>query len=368
MAHPRACVASLLVAADIASAAFPPGLENLPLTDWPSSPEARSWLLSDVAPFAGPPLVCLVALPLLLILGVLLTACGARKRLQRSRGLACAGVGALGAVCLLGSALYVLVMLLGTATAFESTAVNLTNEASLFACSTPGGAEVGQSCTSQTTSPPPSAQFWPPPPPAVCEDNSLIGFASQLGSSTETVASATIHFVANLSASALAFAPVLNTSAAATAVAGEVAGNLSSLNASLAGLGDGLGTATSTAQLYWEGCDSLADPGQAAACATAWTALRLAQGIDVVQPPEADLWASQQLASDLDAAHVALAAAVEAAFAAVEEQTGPIISQVVTRVPSLVPSECRYEHHHECPVIGACWHTERHSELQPSAP
>ena len=302
---------------------IPSDVQQLPLSAWLTSSSAQKWVLSDVAPYAGPPLVALVLLPMLLILSLTLTACGCRKRLKRSRGLGCAFAGALAALTLLAGSLYALIMLLGTATAYESTAVNLTTEALQFACSTPasGSSGIGASCGTPPAPPP----FAPLAPPPSCESDSLLGFAAGLGDSTDAVASATVSFVGNLLASADAFAPVINTSAAAVAIAGQVAANLTLLNSSLASVAQALAAATSIAEPYWTTCASSIDP---TTCTAFWMPLQQAQALNISYVPEPLLLSASQLAAQLGASHDALVSAVDSAFEAVEMQTAPILAQV----------------------------------------
>lgn len=302
---------------------IPSDVQQLPLSEWLTSSSAQNWVLSDVAPYAGPPLVALVLLPMLLLLSLTLTACGCRKWLKRSRGLGCAFAGALAALTLLAGSLYALIMLLGTATAYESTAVNLTTEALQFACSTPssGSSGTGAFCGTPPAPPP----FAPLAPPPSCESDSLLGFAAGLGDSTDAVASATVSFVGNLLASADAFAPVINTSAAAVAIAGQVAANLTLLNSSLASLAQALANATSIAEPYWTTCAASTDP---ATCTAFWTPLQQAQALNISSVPEPFISESSQLAAQLGASHDALVSAVDSAFEAVEMQTAPILAQV----------------------------------------
>ena len=209
---------------------LPEKLQQLPFSDWPQSEDARAWLIEDVLPFAGIPLLALIVLPALLLLSMALMACGARKRLGRSRGLYCASAGMLMGLGLLGGAIYALFMLLAAATAIESTAVNITIEASQFTCRPLEGsehistAEFGLRCADGPPAP------WQP---LSCARDSLIGFIDSMAASTEAATITAVEFVSSLKGAVSNLEPVVGASAALVEVGDSIAGNFSTLNDSL---------------------------------------------------------------------------------------------------------------------------------------
>ena len=104
---------------------------DVPIASWPQNAAARSWLITDILPFAIPTVGFAILLPFCIFAA---GCCSCMRKghnpLPRAVGLGCAGISVLCAVALLMWALLEAALLLGTAIELEGTALNATQEAS----------------------------------------------------------------------------------------------------------------------------------------------------------------------------------------------------------------------------------------------
>ena len=294
---------------------------DIPVVDWPSSPEARKWIMLEFLPFVGPPLILALLLPLLLFC----VWCRSRKGwLSHSVGIGLAGVFTVAAILFLALVFYLALLLLNTATALEGAALNVTQEASLFTCAPAGGPPPPPAAASFTCAGAPT----PHAATDMCDASSLIGFARGLADGTVGAAGEAVSFIGNLSAAAESLTPLLASSAATSDLASALAGNVSALNATIETLQRALHTAYHLAAPYFPNSPD------------AWGPLAASSQYEVPPIPPSSIAQTADLAASLQQQHLDLASSVASAQSAAKAQTAGVVTHL-SRVNATVYAEAQ---------------------------
>ena len=289
-----------------------------PTEAWHLPSQALPWMVTNVLPYAGPPLACALCLPMSVCLRVRRKRKGWLGRSVGLKGTACAG----GIAALLVAAIMFLIFqLLSTAAGLEAAALNATMQASRFIC-TPSSFEA----------PPPSAPaaFHPEDaclagpassyssPSRGCAIESVLGFTEDLTARTSEATSSLLAIIHNLSTAVDSMAPASAASGAAASLTRAFAANLSSLNESISELKLTLHEARSLAAPYYPNAP------------TAWAPLAATAQHELPTVPRSSLVQSAQLASQLEVQHDEIKRTITAAALAVSTGSSTASEQLHT--------------------------------------